>query len=85
MEKELELDEDQKKELAETHKEEKLIQHYTNIAKLEKMKEQLQREPIRETIRRLKNFRVLKFPELVQNMLYFLGYSKKEIDIPRTT
>ena len=34
---------------------------------------------------RLKDFRVLKFAGLVQHLLYFLGYSKKEIDIPHTT
>lgn len=35
-----------------------------------------------QAIIKLSEFRTVKFPSLLQHFLYFLGYTKNDIDIP---
>lgn len=55
-----------------------------DCAKLDKLKELLDDKVLQEYFLNLKEFRVLKFPAILQNILYLLGHKKSEINVPHT-
>lgn len=59
-------------------------QYEVNLARLEKVKEQLSDKAFQEQFTNLKENRVFKFPGLLQNVLYLLGYARENINLPGT-
>ena len=65
-------------------KNENEYQYRLDSARLEKQKELLREEDIQKFILDLANYRILKFPLILQNVLYLIGYTMEEINIPNT-
>ncbi|KAL4455834.1 hypothetical protein ABPG74_003244 [Tetrahymena malaccensis] len=63
---------------------EKEYQYRLECVRLERQKELLREEDIQKYIYELAHYRILKFPGILQNILYLLGYSMEEINIPGT-
>lgn len=63
---------------------EKEYQYRLDCARLERQKELLREEDIQRYILELVNYRILKFPGILQNVFYLLGHSAEEINIPGT-
>ncbi|KAL4484274.1 hypothetical protein ABPG72_006385 [Tetrahymena utriculariae] len=63
---------------------EKEYQYRLDCVRLERQKELLREEDIQKYIYELAHFRILKFPGILQNILYLLGYSMEEINISGT-
>eukprot|EP00825_Cyclidium_porcatum_P010125 TRINITY_DN1518_c0_g4_i2.p1 TRINITY_DN1518_c0_g4~~TRINITY_DN1518_c0_g4_i2.p1 ORF type:complete len:668 (-),score=196.14 TRINITY_DN1518_c0_g4_i2:102-2105(-) len=55
-----------------------------DCAKLDKLKELLEDKVVQEYFLGMKEFRVLRFPIILQNILYLLNYKREEINIPNT-
>lgn len=63
---------------------EKLGQYKTDEIKLECVKEHLMEEGIRKQITDLKNFRLIKFPKILQNLFILLGMTTDQFNEPTT-
>lgn len=62
-----------------------MLNFETSAYKLEQIKSKLELEEIKKAFLALSKFRVVRFPTLIQNILYFLGHKKEEVDIKGTT
>eukprot|EP00825_Cyclidium_porcatum_P002631 TRINITY_DN1121_c0_g2_i1.p2 TRINITY_DN1121_c0_g2~~TRINITY_DN1121_c0_g2_i1.p2 ORF type:complete len:658 (-),score=176.34 TRINITY_DN1121_c0_g2_i1:285-2258(-) len=65
-------------------KNEKEYTYELDCAKLDKLKEILDDKVLQEYFLNLKEYRVLKFPGILQNILYLLNHKRTEINIPKT-
>jgi hypothetical protein len=57
--------------------------HYL-CAEVEALRSLLQSEDGKDKLKELKQYRVLRFRQLIQNAFYLLGYTKEEINLPET-
>jgi len=63
---------------------EKLGQYKTDEVKLECVKEHLMEEGVRKQITDLKNYRLIKFPKILQNLFILLGMTTDQFNEPTT-
>jgi len=63
---------------------EKLGQYKTDEVKLECVKEHLMEEGVRKQITDLKNYRLIKFPKIFQNLFILLGMTTDQFNEPTT-
>lgn len=56
----------------------------SECARLEKVKEILSDKTLQEQFLSLRDYRVIKFPFIIQNILYLLGYKREDINLPGT-
>jgi hypothetical protein len=56
-----------------------------DVIRLRVMHRQLEREDIQGFFLGLKKYRLLKFPGVMQHLLYFLGHSKAEVNLKNRT
>jgi len=63
---------------------EKLGQYKTDEIKLECAREHLMEEGIRKQIIEMKNYRLIKFPKILQNCFLFLGMKIEDFNEPKT-
>ena len=82
IEKDLELDEETVKEI-EAIEDEKMKNYKREEAEYNKLKCFIkEKEVFLKSFLKLKEFRVVKYRDLIQNILHFLGYSKTDINEP---
>ncbi|EGR28594.1 hypothetical protein IMG5_172240 [Ichthyophthirius multifiliis] len=81
---EAKAEEDKKSDYDHLKDNEKEYNYRLESVKLEALKEILKYEHVQKLFLDLKEYRVLKYPVILQNILYLLGYTMEEINIPKT-
>ena len=59
-------------------------EYIAQTARVEFLRDLLMQDEYKNKLKELVNFRVLKFPGIIQNALYLIGYEKEQVDLPGT-